>query len=457
MASNDWIPHAKQKTALERSEFEILFGGARGGGKTDAGQAWLLYDKDNPLYKALVIRRNADDLSDWIARARVMYTRCGGIVSGNPPIIKFPSGAFIKTGHLKDENAYEKYQGHEYQKMLIEELTQIPREIHYLKLISSCRSTVEEIRPQVFATTNPGNAGHKWVRSRFVDVGPPETTFLDPITGRSRIFIPAKVDDNPSLMEKDPDYVHFLDGLPDGLREAWRDGSWDDIEVEGAYYVKQLTQVRSENRISTGLYDPALKVNTAWDLGIGDATSIWFFQQHGFEVRLIEYYETQGEGLPFYAKLLQDKPYIYGYHLAPHDIEVRELGSGLTRLEVARKLGIPFTVVPKLPIEEGIDTVRRMFNKCYFDKDKCEDGINALSQYRKEFDEKKNEFKNKPLHDWSSHAADAFRYLALGRKEKHTRSFDHIKDPEIEEMEAIRRYNDSSNDPIRSIDPFPPL
>ncbi len=81
--------------------------------------------------------------------------------------------------------------------------------------------------------------------SRFVDVGPPETTFLDPITGRSRIFIPAKVDDNPSLMEKDPDYVHFLDGLPDGLREAWRDGSWDDIEVEGAYYVKQLTQVRS--------------------------------------------------------------------------------------------------------------------------------------------------------------------------------------------------------------------
>lgn len=226
---NEWHPHPRQEEALRRIEFEILYGGARGGGKTDAGLVWLTDYIDNPRYRALVIRKNADDLSDWVDRAYRFYRGFGAKIAYRPAEITFPSGAKIKTGHLKDDQAYTKYQGHEYQRELIEELTQIPEEKRYLQLLSSCRSTVPEIRSQVFATTNPGGVGHGWVKRRFVDPSPPNVPFRDPETGRTRIFIPAKVDDNPTLTANDPDYVHFLDGLRSTdveLWKAWRLGDW---------------------------------------------------------------------------------------------------------------------------------------------------------------------------------------------------------------------------------------
>ena len=203
--------------------------GARGGGKTDAGMAWLLRWIGNPKYRALIIRRDVKDLSDWVDRARTMYAGTGANFAYRPAEIRFPSGAIFRTGHLNDANAYTSYMGHEYQKMLIEELTQIPEEESYLKLIGSCRSTVDGLHPQVFATTNPGGAGHGWVKSRFIDIGKWNETHLDKDTGLSRIFIPAKVTDNPVLMEKDPGYLHMLEGLPTNLKKAWKDGSWDII------------------------------------------------------------------------------------------------------------------------------------------------------------------------------------------------------------------------------------
>ncbi len=156
-----WTPHVgPQLEVLKRTEYEILFGGSRGGGKTDAGLAWLIRWNSIPHYRALVIRRNSDDLRDWVDRAQIFYGTCGGRVVGNPPEIRFPSGAKIRTGHLKDDNAYTKYMGHEYHKMLIEELTQIDSELNYLKLIASCRSTDPKLKPQIFSTTNPGGLGH---------------------------------------------------------------------------------------------------------------------------------------------------------------------------------------------------------------------------------------------------------------------------------------------------------
>lgn len=224
----EWRPHAgPQEFALRTAAYEILYGGARGGGKSDAGMVWLLKCIDNPRYRALVIRRNAEDLKDWLDRARIMYAQYKPEITGKPGEIAFPSGAKIILGHLKDENAYEKYLGHEYQRMLVEELTLIPEELSYLKLISSCRSTVEGIDARIFCTTNPGGSGHGWVKKRFVDPAPYMTKFHDSLSGRSRIYIPAKVTDNPTLMALDPNYKPFLDGLPEQLRRAWRDGDWD--------------------------------------------------------------------------------------------------------------------------------------------------------------------------------------------------------------------------------------
>ena len=226
-----------------------MYGGARGGGKTDAGMAWLLRHINNPLYRALIIRKNYIDLADWIDRARYMYRGCNAHFAGKPVEIKFPSGATFRAGHLKDPSSFENYLGQEYQRMLIEELTLIPQQELYEKLLFSCRSTVKDLKPQVFATTNPGGPGHAWVKERFIDVksdkgelipwGTPyiyEAELKNPLTGmmqlirRDRIFIHAQVEDNPSLVENDPGYVLMLDQLKktnEGLYRAWRYGDWD--------------------------------------------------------------------------------------------------------------------------------------------------------------------------------------------------------------------------------------
>lgn len=189
-----------------------------------------------------------------------------------------------------------------------------------------------------------------------------------------------------------------------------------EAAIMGSYYSNQLKKAELDKRIGNVPYDPTMRVDTWWDLGVGDSTSIWFTQSAGQEIRVIDYYEATGEGLPFYAKYLQSKEYVYGEHNAPHDIQVRELGSGVSRIETARKLGINFKIVKNISVDDGINAARMIFNKCWFDEQKCKQGLNALSNYHKEYDEKRKEYRNTPYHDWSSHAADAFRYFAVGYK-----------------------------------------
>lgn len=189
--------------------------------------------------------------------------------------------------------------------------------------------------------------------------------------------------------------------------------------IVGSYYGAQLEIAKEEGRITSVPYDPSLPVITSWDLGMGDATGIWFIQPYGQEFRAIDYYETSGEGLAYYAKYLHSKPYVYRDFILPHDIRVRELGTGKSRYEVAQSLGIqPITIAKSLPVDDGINAVRSILNRFYFDEKKCAQGLNALSNYRKEYDEKRKEFKNKPYHDWTSHAADALRYFAIGYQER---------------------------------------
>src|SRR5512135_7100 len=205
------------------------------------------------------------------------------------------------------------------------------------------------------------------------------------------------------------------EGMSDELIQQEYFCSFEGVQV-GAYYGKQLKQAEDEGRISRVPYEPELAVETWWDLGIGDSTAIWFTQSVGREVRVIDYYEASGEGLPHYAKKLQELPYVYASHNAPHDIEVRELGSGRSRKETASALGIAFKVVPQLGLEDGIEAARSFLSRCWFDQDKCRRGLDALASYHKAYDEKLKDWKSYPQHDWSSHAADAFRYLAVGHK-----------------------------------------
>ena len=193
--------------------------------------------------------------------------------------------------------------------------------------------------------------------------------------------------------------------------------------VQGSIYTLELAAARDEGRIGIVPVDKILPVDTTWDLGVGDATSIIFSQgTRGGDLRIVDYYEASGEGLPHYAHVLQSKGYTYGKHMAPHDIQVRELGTGRSRLEVAASLGIRFDTVPRVhtsaagEVEEGIHAARMLMARCWFDATRCKALLEALQHYRREYNSRLAEFRATPVHDWSSHAADAMRYLATWYK-----------------------------------------
>lgn len=197
-----------------------------------------------------------------------------------------------------------------------------------------------------------------------------------------------------------------------------------EASVKGAIYAKEIEHLRQQGQLTTVPYDPLLPVETDWDLGIGDAMSIWFSQRpRSGDIRLIDYYEASGEGFPHYVNVLRQKGYVYGTHWAPHDIQVRELGSGKSRLEVAAGFGLKFELTPRTnsgqgqEVEEGIHAVRMLLPRCWFDAKKCAPGIEALKHYRRDYNARLNEFKATPVHDWASHAADAFRGLAVRHEE----------------------------------------
>lgn len=211
---------------------------------------------------------------------------------------------------------------------------------------------------------------------------------------------------------------------PEDLAIARRETSENEYEQEyecsftaaitGSYYGKQLEELDQLGRLTTVPYDPAVPVVTSWDLGFSDSTAIWFAQQVGREIHIIDYYEAAGEGLHHYCRVLQEKGYLYSTHLLPHDAAASELGTGTTRLETLRKLGVKGTVLPMTRVDDGINAVRMLLPRCWFDIEKCDKGIEALRLYQRQYDEKAGDFRSRPLHDWTSHGADSFRYMAMG-------------------------------------------
>ncbi len=185
----------------------------------------------------------------------------------------------------------------------------------------------------------------------------------------------------------------------------------------GAYYAKLLAAAEKAGRIGRVPWDPSAPVETWWDLGVGDDTAIWFIQQIGREVRVVDYHAGQGEGLEAYAKHLLSLPYPYREHLWPHDGAHRELGTGKSRRDIAEGLGIhPIRIIPAAPVADGIQAVRSLLPLCWFDEGACASGLEALRAYARDWDDARQVFRDRPKHDWASHAADAFRIGAIGRE-----------------------------------------
>ena len=264
--------------------------------------------------------------------------------------------------------------------------------------------TVREDNSEIWVTYNPESkesATHK----RFVEQTPDDAIVVD-MNWRDNPWFPAVLEaERLEDKRKRPDiYDHVWEG--DFL-----------VHAEGAYYATEMRDAKDQGRIGTVAYAPSMPVTTAWDLGVGDSTAIWFAQHVGAEVRLIDYYESSGVGLDHYVRVLNEKGYIYGNHILPHDVRVRELGSGKSRMEVLDSLGArPISVAPQLMVDDGIQAVRSMLANCWFDAERCERGIDALRQYHREYDDNGKVWRSRPSHDWASHGSDAFRYLAVGHR-----------------------------------------
>jgi hypothetical protein len=229
----------------------------------------------------------------------------------------------------------------------------------------------------------------------------------------SHVFTPEQ------LEEARAEYIALYG--PDDGEALFQQEYWCsfDAALVGAYYGSYMRDAESAGRICSVPHDPVCPVVTAWDLGIDDSTVIWCVQVVGKEIHVIDYYESSGRGLDHYAGWLLSRPYVYREHLLPHDAEVREMGTGKARVEVLRSLGLQnVCVIPAQHLADGISAVRAILPRCWFDAAKCERGLEALRMYRRDYDEEKKIYRDAPVHDWSSHASDAFRYLALGLNER---------------------------------------
>jgi phage terminase large subunit len=262
--------------------------------------------------------------------------------------------------------------------------------------------TVREEESEVWVTWNPESkesATHKRYREN-----PPADAKIVEMNWRDNPWFPEVLNkERLEDKEKRPEAYDFI---------------WEGdflTHNAGAYYAIEMRDAKSSGRIGFVPYEPSLGVITSWDLGIGDSTSIWFLQVSGAEIRVIDYYEQNGVGLDHYARVLQDKGYVYSEHILPHDVQVKELGSGKSRIETLDNLGVrPITIAPKLGVDDGIQAVRSILPRCWFDAEKVERGIDCLRQYHREYNETNKAWQGRPKHDWASHGADAFRYFAVG-------------------------------------------
>ena len=227
--NEDWNPHPQQEQFLRRGEFEVLYGGAAGGGKSDALLVAALRDIGHPRYHGLIVRRTFPQLQEIMDRADEYYPRTGGLWVGKKSRWEWPSGAKITLSHMQHEKDKQNFQGKEFHFVGFDELTHFT-ESQYLYLISRVRRSSKGLGLVFRSTTNPGSIGHVWVKKRFIDVAKPYEKYIDPISGTSRVFIPATVYDNPSIMDNDPGYVLRLESLPELEKLRLLHGVWDAFE-----------------------------------------------------------------------------------------------------------------------------------------------------------------------------------------------------------------------------------
>lgn len=427
--NEDWIwqPTPRQAEFLAASDFEVLYGGAAGGGKSDAllvdalGSAYGAWR--NPNHRALLLRRSFPELRDLIGRSHALFPAIdpGARYAESERLWVFSSGARIEFGYLQRDEDRFRYQGRAWNFLGFDELTLWPADVGYVYLMSRCRTSDPTLPCYVRATTNPNGPGQQWVMRRFgiapeggatavpVEIPDPEA---GTVTIRQRRFIPARLVDNPFLAQSG--YRERLLELPPEDRDALLHGRWQPASAFGAYYADQTRVLRSQGRIRAVPYTPEEPVNTFWDIGWNDTTAIWFHQKIAGEDRFLRAYENSGETPEHYVAYMLGLGYnLAGRHFLPHDAHNVSLQTGQSFLALMQRLGpgLRWEIVPRISdLLVGIQQTRmKLAGNVFFDAEHCAEGLVAIDNYRKRYNHTLQAFTDQPVKDRYANLADALR------------------------------------------------
>lgn len=436
-----WEPTPKQSEFLACDDYEVLYGGAAGGGKSDSLliDAWALpWDGPrHPQHRAILFRRSFPELKDLIDRSHELFPQFieGAVYDKNEHRWKTPWGAMVEFGYLNSDNDRFKYRGRAWNYIGWDELTLWPSATCYLYLMSRNRTTARDLPKYVRATTNPDGVGQRWVMERWG---------IEEEGGRTRLkaemefeesdgdggfrmvprtfyrtFIPAKLADNDHL--RGTGYRETLMMLPPEERDALLAGRWAGNRVEGSFYFRELQAMRATERIGKVPHTPGALVNTFWDLGFNDFNSLWFHQQVGLTNRFIRSYQNSGYAIDHYAQYLQqmqtEHGYVFGTHYLPHDGSSHALQTGKTMIQLLREQlpGHKFQLVSRTPkLITGIQQTRAAMASAWIDETECAEGLASLAAYRKRYNLAIGAFTDDAIHDSHSNYADAFRQWAQG-------------------------------------------
>jgi phage terminase large subunit len=402
------MPHlkvpAKFEPLYQRHRYKVFWGG-RGGAKSWQFADALLVIGDSRPIKVLCAREIQKSIKESVHSLLERRIKDHGFTNYqvlNNEIRHANGTQFIFEGLWQNIDSIKSIDSVDI--CWIEEANTVSED-SWKKLVPSIRKEGSEI----WVSFNPELKTDAAYR-RFV-INPPPNAHVEKVSWRDNPWFTQEMRDEMEFLKASDyeDYLHVWEGE---LKQF----------ADGAVYGKQLKAAYDGGRITSIPIESGIQVNTFWDLGRNDTTAIWFHQRVGAENRFIDYYEHRLVDLEHYVRVLRDKDYLYGDHYLPHDVEVTELTAKQSRREMLEGMGVkPLVVVPRIPdINQGIEQTRQAFGSCWFDKDRCEAGLDALANYQYVFDEKYNTHRQRPLHNWASNGADAFRQFGQGyRGERH--------------------------------------
>ena len=397
----------KLQFLFEPHRYKVGYGG-RGGSKSwGFGRALLLQGSQRPL-RILCARENQNSIAESvhqlledqikILKLQAHYrVQKAAILGYNGTQFAF-AGLRHNIDNIKSLESYDI--------VWVEEANNVSK-ASWDKLIPTIRKEGSEI----WISFNPELETDETYQ-RFVVHPPPDA-----------VVVKVNFSDNPwfpEVLRREMEHLRTVD--PEDYQHIYEGHC--KTAVTGAVYGNEMRQAQSEGRITKVPYDRLLPVHTFWDLGWDDTTTIWLAQYGAFQYRLIDYIEGRHRKFHDYLRMLQERPYVYGFTFLPHDAKAKELGSGKSIEELARVAGCKVKVVRRLSISDGINAARTIFPQCYFDQTHCADGINALRHYRWPDPAHSGAVPHEPLHDWASHASDGFRYFAVSAKDTDNASED---------------------------------